>query len=57
MSIIIVISCIITVESRYLEVDRTIFYKFKLPEMQKLQITSGKVDLYKSPHFQIAVKM
>ena len=23
-----------TVESRYLEVDRTIFYKFKLPEVQ-----------------------
>ena len=23
-----------TVKSRYLEVDRTIFYKFKLPEVQ-----------------------
>ena len=33
-----------TVKSRYLEVDGTIFYKFKLPEVQ-INLQSGNLDL------------
>ena len=35
-----------TVESRYLEVDGTIFYKFKLPEVQ-INLHFGKFGLIK----------
>ena len=44
-----------TVVSRYLEVDGTFFYKFKLPEVQKFDCTSGNFDFKKYLECQIMV--